>query len=358
MFVYIKIPPPVKGRGPAPDSGIPHLLGLILNKLSTAHTSGCYRSVPCDGDRAELRGAQGERQRQLPQGRLQGGDPVVHPRYRSSSQRGGFDLLPSLSRLKIYLQVVYTNRSLCYSMLEQWERSLSDANQALQINSSYVKAYHRSIKACLELQRYLDARSNILLGYKHCGEIHQLKLLDEELFQKSQLPAKLFINDFRYLEDLGEGNFTRIYLGEFKRTGNLYAIKLAEKETIEKVKKRHKNVYNELYMEKRVLSKLSHVNIVRLFATFQDASTYTLYFLMEYFDGGEIWKLLRDPLDNDGFQVGVPWNLVRYYIAATLDAIEYMHRKGIVHRDLKPENMMLVLFLFPKFYFNNDILDC
>ena len=36
MFVYIKIPPPVKGRGPAPDSGIPHLLGLILNKLSTA----------------------------------------------------------------------------------------------------------------------------------------------------------------------------------------------------------------------------------------------------------------------------------------------------------------------------------
>ena len=221
----------------------------------------------------------------------------------------------------------------------------------MQLNNKYVKAYHRSIKACLELNRFLDARSNILLGYKHCGDIQQLKSLDDELFQKSQLPARLFINDFRYLEDLGEGNFTRIYLGEFKRTGNLYAIKLAEKATIEKIQKRHKNVYNELYMEKRVLSKLSHPNIVHLYATFQDSSTLTLYYLMEYFEGGDIWRMLKDPLDNDGYHIGVHWNLARYYIAATVDAMEYMHRKGIVHRDLKPENMMLVKMYLVSFQF-------
>ena len=155
------------------------------------------------------------------------------------------------------------------------------------------------------------------------------------------VPAKLYINDFRFLEELGEGNFTRIFLAEYKKTGEVFAIKSVEKATVDKVRKRHKNVNNEILMEKRALTKLKHENIVKLFSTFQDASTLTLYYQMEYFEGGEVWKLLRDPLDKDGHHVGCFWDMARYFIAATINAVEYMHRKGIVHRDLKPENMML-----------------
>jgi tetratricopeptide (TPR) repeat protein len=239
-------------------------------------------------------------------------------------------------------EVIYTNRSLCYSAMNQWEESLADANKALQMNSKYMKAYYRVIKAYIELQRITEAKSCVLLGYKQCGETKELKALEEEIFVLTGIPTKLSINDFHYIEDLGEGNFTRIFSAELKKTKQIYVIKSVEKETIDKIRKRHKNVNNEILMEKRALSKLNHVNIVKLFSTFQDPSTLTLYYHMEYFSGGEVWKLLRDPIDQDGHHVGCYWNLARYFIAATIDAIEYMHRKGIVHRDLKPENMMIV----------------
>lgn len=34
-------------------------------------------------------------------------------------------------------------------------------------------------------------------------------------------------------------------------------------------------------------------------------------------------------------------NLVRYYMAELLSALELMHSKNIVHRDLKPENILI-----------------
>jgi 3-phosphoinositide dependent protein kinase-1 len=38
---------------------------------------------------------------------------------------------------------------------------------------------------------------------------------------------------------------------------------------------------------------------------------------------------------------GVSLDLVRYYMAELLSAVEFMHSKDIVHRDLKPENILI-----------------
>ena len=47
----------------------------------------------------------------------------------------------------------------------------------------------------------------------------------------------------------------------------------------------------------------------------------------------KFWNLLSiEPL---------PVELVRYYAAEIVAALELMHSKGIVHRDLKPDNILL-----------------
>jgi serine/threonine protein kinase len=136
--------------------------------------------------------------------------------------------------------------------------------------------------------------------------------------------------------------------------------------------RRHPNIHNEILMEKRVLHKLGeHPGIVSLYSTFQDAGT--LYYLMEYLGGNDLWTHLHvelneseikkktkkidenssltkieddddaDDVDKAGdhskknenkdstetkytSQVGLHWSQIKFYFAEMISAIEYMHR--------------------------------
>jgi serine/threonine protein kinase len=37
----------------------------------------------------------------------------------------------------------------------------------------------------------------------------------------------------------------------------------------------------------------------------------------------------------------MPIELIRFFAAEILNAIEFMHSKNIIHRDIKPENIMI-----------------
>jgi serine/threonine protein kinase len=37
----------------------------------------------------------------------------------------------------------------------------------------------------------------------------------------------------------------------------------------------------------------------------------------------------------------MPMDLVRYYAAEIISALEFLHTKKIIHRDLKPENILV-----------------
>ncbi|CAM9676928.1 unnamed protein product, partial [Phaeothamnion confervicola] len=144
------------------------------------------------------------------------------------------------------------------------------------------------------------------------------------------------IKDFRSLEELGIGNFSTILKVEHRRTGRAFALKVIEKAEAGRVKRRHPNIYNEIYMEKRALTRLhGHPGIAALLATFQDYNS--LYYLLELCEGGELWSRLLDGKK----AVGTHPSLARFWTAELVAALEWMHSRGLVHRDVKPENLML-----------------
>ena len=233
------------------------------------------------------------------------------------------------------MKVLYCNRALCYASLGEWDKCIAEAKMSLKIDIKFAKAHFRLIKASLAMHAYRDARLYLLRAFQECGETADFKNLETEVTKLSGIPARPRPNHFEVLEELGSGNFSTIYKCSLKSTGKIYSLKAIEKQTVERMKKRHGNINNEILMEKRVLNKLDHVNIVRMFTTFQDYGT--LYFQMEFLAGGEVWNKLFDTR----WAVGCHWSVGRFIIAELISALEYIHGKGIVHRDLKVENMML-----------------
>lgn len=139
---------------------------------------------------------------------------------------------------------------------------------------------------------------------------------------------------------LGEGNFSTVVVGEHKVTHERFAIKIIEKEECKKLAKRqHPNVYNEVAMERRILTQHrlpGHVNIIRCYHAMQDYGC--LYFLMElHREHGDLWSQVR----YQGRMVGCHSSLVRTYLYEILAAVEHCHRHGVVHRDIKCENVLL-----------------
>lgn len=82
----------------------------------------------------------------------------------------------------------------------------------------------------------------------------------------------------------------------------------------------------------RSVGAKSHPGIIRLFSTFNDATS--LYFVLDLAANGELLGCLRKygSLDTES---------ARYYAAQLLDTVDFMHERGVVHRDLKPENILL-----------------
>ena len=80
------------------------------------------------------------------------------------------------------------------------------------------------------------------------------------------------------------------------------------------MERRHKNINNEIMMEKRVLNKLNHPNIVVMFGTFQDEGS--LYYHMEFCAGGELWGLTREKDGKSGLysMVGIHLSLLQFCI--------------------------------------------
>lgn len=139
----------------------------------------------------------------------------------------------------------------------------------------------------------------------------------------------LFNNNkfFQYIEPIGEGGTGEIHLFLDTTTEMRFAIK--------KYSPYDENYREEFYQrfvdEIKILFKLSHPNIVRIYNYYLYPQHYFGYLQMEYIEGTTIDKYSPTFFDKD-------WNEI---FNETISAFCYLEEKKILHRDIRASNIMI-----------------
>uniref|UniRef100_A0A3Q3WIR0 Protein kinase domain-containing protein n=1 Tax=Mola mola TaxID=94237 RepID=A0A3Q3WIR0_MOLML len=127
---------------------------------------------------------------------------------------------------------------------------------------------------------------------------------------------------FEFMEELGSGAFSEVYMVKERKTGKMFAMKCVKKK-----QKKDLNLENEI----TVLRRIKHENVVGMEDFYEGRTHY--YLVMQLVSGGELFDRILDRgvySEKDASCV----------IQQVLQAVNYLHQNSIVHRDLKPENIL------------------
>ncbi|XP_062108901.1 CBL-interacting serine/threonine-protein kinase 1 [Humulus lupulus] len=145
--------------------------------------------------------------------------------------------------------------------------------------------------------------------------------------QRAVGPPGMRLGKYELGRTLGEGNFGKVKLAHDHKSGNLFALKILQKNRIINL-----NITDQIKREIATLKLLKHPNIVRLHEVL--ASKTKIYMVLEYVTGGELF----DRIANKG---KVTEAQGRKLFQQLIDGVSYCHSKGVFHRDLKLENVLV-----------------
>ncbi len=132
------------------------------------------------------------------------------------------------------------------------------------------------------------------------------------------------LGNYRLLRLLGQGIIAEVYLGEHLHLGMQAAIKVMRVHLTNEDSE-------QLHAEARLIARLVHPHIVRLFDF--DVKDGLPFLIMEYAPNGTLRQ--RHPKGTL-----VPLDIVVSYVKQLAEALHYVHELGRVHCDIKPENIV------------------
>ena len=137
--------------------------------------------------------------------------------------------------------------------------------------------------------------------------------------------------DFESLEDksIGKGGFGSVWKVRHKITKQIFAIKVINKESIEKQK-----MVEQTNREIEIMYKLDHPHIIKLYSHFEDDEDFCL--IMQIASKGQLYSIIKRLKRLDQ-------RTAAQYMREVISAVKYLHTRTppIIHRDIKPENILL-----------------
>uniref|UniRef100_A0A8C1GJS8 non-specific serine/threonine protein kinase n=1 Tax=Cyprinus carpio TaxID=7962 RepID=A0A8C1GJS8_CYPCA len=132
------------------------------------------------------------------------------------------------------------------------------------------------------------------------------------------------IGNYRLLKTIGKGNFAKVKLARHILTSREVAIKIIDKTQLNPT-----SLQKYFFAHDKMIFLIFTVQLFEVIETEK-----TLYLVMEYASGGEVF----DYLVSHG---RMKEKEARAKFRQIVSAVHYCHQKNIVHRDLKAENLLL-----------------
>jgi PAS domain S-box-containing protein len=132
--------------------------------------------------------------------------------------------------------------------------------------------------------------------------------------------GKLRLRHFSRVKQLGSGDVGMVDLVQLVGTGQRFALK-----SLEKREMLERNKVGRVRTEEAILSTVDHPFLATLYGTLQTDTH--LHFLLEYCNGGELYALLNSQPNKR-----LKEDVVRFYAAEVLLALQYLHVQGYVYR--------------------------
>lgn len=127
--------------------------------------------------------------------------------------------------------------------------------------------------------------------------------------------------------EIGRGGMATVYLARELKLDRMVAIKVLRPEL-----SHHSTPRERFLQEARVSARLSHPNVLRVFAVEEHDDL--AFFVTEYVDGGTV----AEAVNREG---PLPPYKAAEILRDVAWALGYAHENGVVHRDVKPDNILL-----------------